>query len=304
MSRTALSIALAIALGSFGAQANATVTGQCTYEGKQHAFVDGIAWVEPEDPDADYDWDDDGVDDEVPGPDIKLGFGTFPLDAGKIQRTEDRSDALTDQAFAQDDSAKLELTLSPEKTIDSQYLWISPGTNLTYSGSEVGKFTAKPVAKGRLAGHYVYTADDADGANCDLTFDIAQIGTVAEAPPPPPPPGKPLPADGGEPGRLYLALNKAMLAGDLATLETLLAPSQVAEMHRLQGTPEFKAQLELMKAMTAHDVKVKGGRIDGDKAWIEFDGTEGDAPRSGTVEMVREEGRWRVVSESTRDRDK
>jgi hypothetical protein len=304
MTRTALAIALTIALGSMGNAANAAVSGHCTYKGEKHALVDGVAWVEPEDPDEDHDWDDDGVPDEAVGPDIKLGFATFKLDAGAIQRAEDRDDALTEQAFAQDDSAKVELTLAPDKLITQQYIWISPGTNLSYSSNEVGKFTAKPGAKGRLAGHYTYADDDAEGPNCDITFDIAQIGTVAEAPPPPPPPGKPLPADGGEPGRVYLALNKAMLAGDIPALEKLLVPSQVAEMHRMQGTPEFAAQMELMKAMTAQNVKIKSGRIDGDKAWLEFDATEGDSLRSGTVEMVKEQGRWRVVSESTRDRDK
>jgi hypothetical protein len=303
MTRTALAAALATALCTLGT-AHAAVSGHCTYEGKKHALVDGVAWVEPEDPDEDHDWDDDGVPDEPVGPDIKLGFATFTLDANAIQRAEDRDDALTNQAFAQDESTKVELTLAPDKLVTSQYIWISPGTNLSYSSNEVGKFTAKAGAKGRLAGHYTYSDDDAEGPSCDITFDIVQIGTVAEAPPPPPPPGKPLPPGGGEPGQVYLALNKAMIAGDLDALGKLLAPAQAAEMQKARATPDFAAQLALMQAMTAHDVKIKSGRIDGDKAWLEFDGTEGDALRSGTVEMVKEEGRWRVVSESTRDRDK
>jgi hypothetical protein len=304
MSRTTLAIAIAIALGSMGTTAHAAVSGQCTYDGVKHAIVDGVAWVVPEDPDEDHDWDDDGVPDETVGPDIKFGFASFTLDAGDIQRAEDRDDALTNQAFAQDESTKLELTLDPDKLVTQQYLWISPGTNLSYSSNQVGKYTAKAAGKGRIAGHYVYADDDAEGPSCDITFDVVQIGTVAEAPPPAPPPGQPLPAGGGEPGKVYLALNKAMLAGDLDALGTLLAPAQAAEMQKARGTPDFKQQLALMQAMTAHDVKIKSGRIDGDKAWLEFDGTEGDALRSGTVEMVREDGRWRVVSESTRDRDK
>jgi hypothetical protein len=110
--------------------------------------------------------------------------------------------------------------------------------------------------------------------------------------------------DGGEPGKVYLALNKAMLAGDLDALAKLLPPAQAAEMQKARGTPEFAQQLVFIQAMTPKNVKLKGGRIDGDKAWLEFDGVEGDALRSGTAEMVKEDGRWRVVSESTRDRDK
>jgi hypothetical protein len=304
MTRTALSIALATALFSLGSSASATVTGQCTYEGDKHVLVDGAAWVVPEDPDEDHDWDDDGVPDEPVGPDIKLAFATFKIDAGDLQRAEDRDDAMTNQAFAQDSSTKVMLTLSPENLITQQYIWISPGTNLSYSSNEVGKFDLKKGAANRVAGHYHYADDDAEGPLCDLTFDVALIGTRAEAPPPPPPPGQPLPPGGGEPGKVYLALNKAMIAGDLDALAKLLAPAQAAEMQKARGTPDFAQQLALMQAMTAHDVKIKSGRIDGDKAWLEFDGTEGGTLRSGTVEMVREDGRWRVVSESTRDRDK
>jgi hypothetical protein len=304
MTRTALAIALAIALGPIATDASAAVTGHCTYEGEKHALVDGLAWVVPEDPDEDHDWDDDGVPDEAVGPDIKLAFATFKLDAGAIQRADDRDDEVTNQAFAQDDSAKLMLTLAPDKLVTQQYVWISPGSNLSYSSNEVGKYTAKPAAKGRIAGHYAYTDDDAEGPICDITFDIAQIGTVDEAPPPPPPPGQPLPAGGGEPGKAYLALNRAVQAGDIDAILAMLPAARAAEMRKARQDPGFAEQFAFMQAMTAQNVKIKSGRIDGDKAWLEFDGTEGDTLRSGTVEMVREAGRWSVVSESTRDRDK
>jgi hypothetical protein len=304
MGRTALSVALATSLGLIATDAQAGVTGHCTYEGTKHAFVDGAAWVVPEDPDEDHDWDDDGVPDEPVGPDIEMGFATFKIDVGAVQRAEDRDDALMDQAFRADEASKLELTMSPEKLITQQYLWISPGTNLSYSSNEVGAFTATRVGGGRIVGKYAYTDDDAEGPNCELAFDIPLIGDVKDAPPPPPPPGQPLPADGGEPGRLYLALNKAMIAGDLAALEKLMPPAQVAEMNAMRDKPEFAAQLELMQAMTPREVRIKGGRIDGDTAWIEFDAMEGDSPRSGTATLVREDGRWRMKEESTRDRDK
>ena len=302
MSRTALAVALTIALGSMGNDALAAgVSGHCTYEGVKHPVVDGLAWVEPVDPEEDHDWDDDGVPDEAVGPDTKLSFASFKLDAADIQRAEDRDSALQDQAFAQDDATKLQLTLAPDKLVTAQYVWISPGTSLSYSSNEVGKIDFKPGAKGRVAGHYVYNDDDAEGPHCDVTFDITLIGTMAEAPPLP---GQPLPADGGEPGKAYLALNKAMLAGDLDALAKLLPPDRAAEMQQARGTPEFEGMLAFIQAMTPKNVRIKGGRIDGDKAWIEFDAEEGEMLRSGTAEMVREVGRLRVEKESTRDRDK
>jgi hypothetical protein len=301
MSRIASSVALATVLGLGATAAEAAVSGHCTYEGVKHALIDGAAWVVPEDPEEDHDWDDDGVPDETVGPDIELGFTTFKIDAGAVQRAQDRDDALMDQAFAADDATKIELTMSPDKLITQQYVWISPGTNLSYSSSEVGKLNLGKQGGGRIAGTYEYTDDDAEGPICRITFDVALLGSVAEAPPLP---GKALPANGGEPGTVYLALNKAMLAGDIDALAKLMPPAQVEEMNKARATPEFTQQLALMQAMTPRNVKLKGGRIDGDKAWLEFDAEEGDTLRSGTVEMLKEDGRWRVVSESTRDRDK
>lgn len=302
MTRTALAIALAISLGSMGA-ANAAVTGHCMYKGEKRPIIDGAAWVLPEDPEEDHDWDDDGVPDEPVGADVQLGFSSFKLDVGALQRAEDRDDAMQDQAFAADDNtAKLELTMSPEKLITQQFLWFAPGSSLSYSSNEVGKFTLGKAAAGRLAGTYSYADDDdPDGPACEITFDIPMIGSVADAPPLP---GEKLPMDGGEPGKAYLALNKATLAGDLDALAKLLPPDRAAEMEKARATPEFAAQLEFIQAMTAKNVKLKGGRIDGNKAWLEFDAVEGDALRSGTVEMVKQNGMWRVESESTRDRDK
>src|SRR5687768_14952527 len=73
MTRTALAVALTIVLGSMGNDALAAgVSGHCTYEGVKHPIVDGLAWVEPVDPEEDHDWDDDGVPDEAVGPDTKL----------------------------------------------------------------------------------------------------------------------------------------------------------------------------------------------------------------------------------------
>jgi hypothetical protein len=308
MTRTALAIAVAAlgsmtVLGSMGNVAYAAVSGHCTYKGEKRALVDGAAWTLPEDPEEDHDWDDDGEPDETVGPDVEIGFASFKLDVGAIQRAEVRDDELQSQAFAADDkTAKLELTMSPDKVITQQFLWFAPGSSLSYSSNEVGTFKLKPPAKGRLAGTYHYADDDdPDGPACEITFDIQLLGTVAEAPPEP---GQPLPQNGGEPGKVYLALNKAMLAGDLDALATLLPPADAADMQKMRATPEFADQLKMMQALTPHDVKLKGGRIDGDKAWVEFDATEGGTLRSGTAEMARVDGKWRLIKESTRDRDK
>ena len=210
MTRTALAAALATALSCTAA--NAAVSGHCTYEGTKHVLVDGIAWVDVDDEVHDY--DEDGVPDEPSPPDIHIGFGTWQIDAGDVQRAESRHDALRDQAFARDEATKVLLILSPEQLVTQQMIWISPGTSLNFASNEVGKYEAKASATGRLAGHWTYVDDDdAEGPACDITFDIAQVGERADAAPPALP-GEPLPADGGEPGKALLALHRAVQAGD------------------------------------------------------------------------------------------
>jgi len=292
-------IAALVVLASANARA-AGVQGYCTYEGNKHALVAGAVWEKPVDPD-DADDQADSEDGAPPQPELMLVFTSFAFDNGELQRAAKRDDALQDMAFAHDGSAKLELTLRIGEGVSQQYLWISPGSNLSYSGSEVGKYQAKAAPAGRMAGHYHYASDDKEGPICDIEFDVPIIGDQAHAPPLP---GQPLPAGGGEPGKAYLALNHAMLTGDVDALSHLLAPAQAAEMQKARNTPEFGQQLLMMRAMTASKVRIKGGRIDGDHATLEFDGEEGGEPRSGTVEMTRVDGRWTVVKESTRDRDK
>ncbi|MFY2763687.1 hypothetical protein [Arenimonas sp. MALMAid1274] len=288
---------LAVALGLFAGSAGAEVGGHCTYDGQRVTFVDGAAWPLPADDDA-----GSGQDDEEgapPAPEYMLAFVTFQLDAGALARSGDREDALRDQSWEQDESARLELTLQ-DGVVTQQYLWISPGTNLSYSSGEVGTYTVGKAVANRLAGTYRFTPADGQDLTCSIDFDLPLLGDAANAPPPP---GVALPAGGGDPGKAYLAMNAAMRAGDVDALAELMPPAQAAQLAKARNTPDFAAQLALMQAMTPADVRVLGGRQDGDRAWLEFSATEAGQPRRGTAELKRESGRWITVRESTRDPD-
>jgi len=268
----------------------ATVTGECEHESRTATFIDGAAWAVID--------EDSG---EATG-ERMLVFSTYDLDTDALWRAKpgDREDAFRDQDTGPGDSARLQLTLDPEgAVVTQQYLWLSPGNNLSRSGGEIGTYAAEPVAHDRVAGRYTF-ADEEDDPRCDLRFDIAMLGDPAAAPTLP---GKPLPADGGEPGRAYRANNDALIAGDVEALARLLPPDRAAQLAEARKQPEFAAQLAFMQALTARDVRFTGGRQDGDRAWLEFTATEGGAPRVGSVEMRRQDGRWFVVSEKTRDPD-
>ncbi|TNJ35774.1 hypothetical protein [Arenimonas terrae] len=300
--RTAtLPLALAaLGLGLLPTLASARVEGHCEYEGRKVALVDGAAWAVPEDPEDD---DDEGYEDDAPevpsGPPLMLAFVTFAVDAGALARATDREDALRDQSWAQDESARLELTVE-DGVVGQQYLWISPGTNISYSSNEVGQYKAAAGAKGRVSGEYRFTPEDGQELDCRVSFDLALLGDPKDAPPPP---GTPLPPGGGEPGAAYLAMNKALHAGDFDAMLALMPADRAAMMRDARKDPDFAAQMALAQAMSPSKVKITGGRQDGDRAWVEFTAVEAGSPRVGTAEMVREGGRWIMLKESTRDPD-
>lgn len=294
---------LPLALAAFGlgllpAAAAAKVQGHCEYEGRHVALVDGAAWALPEEPEDDF---DDGYEDEEPtppaGPPLMLAFVTFAVDAGALARATDREEGLRDQSWEQDESARFELTVRGG-VVGQQYLWISPGTNLSYSSNEVGHYVAGKAAAGRVAGTYRFAPEDGQALDCAVSFDLALLGDPKDAPPPP---GTPLPAGGGEPGAAYLAMNKALHAGDFDAMLALMPADRAAMMQEARKEPDFAAQMALAQAISPTKVKITGGRQDGDRAWVEFTAVESDTPRVGTAEMKREGGRWIMVKESTRD---
>lgn len=301
MRTAALPLALAaFGLGLFPVLAAAKVQGHCEYEGRKVALVDGAAWALPEEPEDDF---DEGYEDEATeepsGPSVMLAFVTFEVDAGALARATDREEALRDQSWAQDESARLELTVE-DGTVGQQYLWISPGTNISYSSNEVGHYKPGTGARNRVIGEYRFSPEDGQDLDCRVNFDLALLGDPKDAPPPP---GVALPAGGGEPGAAYLAMNKAVQAGDFDAMLRLMPPERVAMMQDARKDPDFAAQMALMQAMSPTNVKISGGRQDGDKAWLEFTAVEAAQPRAGTAEMHREGGRWVLVKESTRDPD-
>lgn len=309
--RTGLGLAIGLVLAGTAA-AKAGVEGRCSYEDKAFALVDGVAWTpapEEEDDAEPEDWDGDGVPDDFddwdgdgePDPEpvkLAIAFTSFPLDVGALWRADDRDDALMDQAFADDGDASGKVVLQLEDgEVTMLGAWFSPGTSISRGGSDIGTLTPAPAASGPVKGRYRYVDED-DGFTCEATFEVPRLGAVADAPPPP---GKPLPRGGGEPGAAYLALNRALLAGDADALAKLLPPDRAAQMQAARATPDFAAQMAMMQAMAPADVVVTGGRLDGDTAWLDFTATEGGQPRVGTAKLVKENGRWVMEEESTRD---
>lgn len=269
--------------------AGAAVSGQCSYKGKPVRFVDGRAAMAP-----------DTFDEKGPK------FATVWLVTAALDHAAMNSvpaakieDAITRHAFDKD-SAELRLRLdSSAKLVEQFYLYVPPGSNHSMSSNEVGslKLTA-PIGK-RASGRFQIKEDD---FSCDLQFDLPMGAVTAAAakpgqtaPAPAKPAGQALPAGGGEPGKAYLALRKATLAGDVNGMLAQVKKENAARMRADMGKPEFPQMLELVKAMEPKEVRIVSGTVDGDKATLKIAGKEADGTAmTGEVQLVREAGAWKV----------
>ena len=144
--------------------------------------------------------------------------------------------------------------------------------------------------------------NDDDKMKCDLQFDIPMAG---KGPPPPAPKlwGVALPAGGGEPGKVYLAMHRATLAGDVEAMLKLAKKEKADQMRAARNDPEFPKMLEMIKIFEPAEVRVVSGRADADRAELQIDGKESDgAAMTGTVKLVKEEGAWRIENVSTKSK--
>lgn len=150
------------------------------------------------------------------------------------------------------------------------------------------KLTARTAE--RVAGT-LRLKDDADSV--DVTFDLKVESTVTRA-------GTALPAGGGEPGRAVLAHFAAIEKNDFKALMATAPPERRAMMEEAERSGEAKELFKMMRDMSPRKVKVVGGTVDGDDAFVDFEGVDDGRPVKGVAECVRIGGTWYMTGTSTR----
>jgi len=92
---------------------------------------------------------------------------------------------------------------------------------------------------------------------------------------------------------LYHKYSKALSAGDINTLKECLAADSQQQL--LQEDAQSK--LELIRSMKPTQVSVKSVKITADSAVIELEGTTAGTKITGTAQVRKENGDWKIVSE-------
>jgi hypothetical protein len=111
--------------------------------------------------------------------------------------------------------------------------------------------------------------------------------------------GKPIPAGGGELGKVFQANVAAMQKGDIDAMLATVTKAQAEKFRAQQKDPQFPAMLAMMQAFAPKSVTVTGGQDFGDRADLTLVGVEQSGGKStGTAKMVKEDGQWKVEKTS------
>jgi hypothetical protein len=139
----------------------------------------------------------------------------------------------------------------------------------------------------RVAGRILWVSEDGKG-EVDVHFDVARV---------PPPASEPLAADGGEPGRALTAHFAAISAGDWEALKASAAPARRAMMEASEASGEHLKMFEFMRSVTPSQVRITGGRLEGEFAEVDYVSEDEKTPEKGSARMQRTDGRWYLVGQ-------
>jgi hypothetical protein len=160
-----------------------------------------------------------------------------------------------------------------------------PGGSGARSGDMEKDFTLGKHSATALAGAFKY-ASDADKVS--VSFDLPIQSDKLERP------GKPLAADGGDPGKALLKHFAAIQSGNIDQVIAVSPPERRSMIEAAKASGEAKQMLPFMQSMTPTQAKVLGGTLDGDKAQIDFQGMLGGKVQKGNAELSRINGTWYV----------
>ena len=291
MSSLNKSIAIAFGCVALPAIALAGASGSCTYKDKKLALVDGVIYQQPDhfEPDKKQ---------------TTVALASLKLDAGKIAAAKDAEDELREQVWKVDDGGQVRITLG-DGGVTNIYAYLPPGNNISQGGSAFGELKlTRNDAKG-AAGHFRLKGKASDDLSCDFTFDLAYAkpGTAAASSAAGAAPvaqvGKPIPAGGGELGKVLQANVAAMQKGDIDAMLATVSKAQAEQMNKDRKDPQFPAMLKMMQAFAPKSVTVTGGQDFGDHAELTLVGVEqGGEKSTGTAQMVKEDGKWKVQKTS------
>ncbi len=265
----ALSLAvLGLAVPSLSAAAASQAGGR--FESRNWEFEPSGAYAYP---------GEVGMDDEAG---IVVAISNSSFDTDFFDGYWDRGHAI--ETYQKDDKtlvAHLQFAKSGAYKGMTYYFESGDGCGFCYDGSV--RSTVK-VEKGRIHGKVTLAGKPGELA-FDVTFDVPVASSSY---------GDPLPAGGGEPGKVYAAYHQAIVAWD----QTALRPFYT---EKVQADYAERADAVVQAFRKDHPdltVKIARGFAKGERALLLVEGETSYSKVKTEVHLEKQKGTWRIVDET------
>lgn len=221
----------------------------------------------------------------------KIYLTSLPIDAAAAARAFDPGHAIDEQIQGKA-GGYVRICVNDDGSECGMYFnHNEPSESFNTSGSGEFKLTSNTPA--HVGGSWKL-AEPSDFFDKTYQFDLNFEADLSA-----PPPSKPLPADGGEPGRAYAAYLAALDKGDIPALRKALGEAGAWRFPEGDDSSN-KEQLKWMRDGKPRAIKIlKAESLDADHAVLTVEGVDrDDIKRRGRVLMVRQDGLWQAETES------
>jgi opacity protein-like surface antigen len=215
---------------------------------------------------------------------IQVAVSNSGFNADAFDGVFDRQHAIN-ALFADDETKVVYFEFDEKGRYRGLSYYFESGDGCGYCFSTEVKSTVRAV-DGRLKGDLSYSGDD-------RTFQIQ-----LDVPIPPKKWGEPLPPDGGEPGKVFLAYHAALDKRDAKALSALVDADYRERIQKYRGDGKLDAYLDYRwkdEHTELKTIRITGGFVRGDRAVVLFDGSNAYIDHLyGEAQLLREGGKWLV----------
>jgi hypothetical protein len=221
----------------------------------------------------------------------RIVFADKPIDDAALAGASDRDGAIDDQLR---EATRVDLNLEPDGSVQNVNTRIGYSSG-SQSGSGWYTLSLKRNDDQRVEGSF--RSNDEEDKNIGRYYDLVFALDLPGAPDP----GAALPADGGEPGKAYLAHLASLRKGDIDALAKSMTKARADELLAHRNDAEFKMMFGFIQGQALREPKYVKGNARGDRATLEYTGKDADGNAvTNTVSMLREGGAWKVEKESSK----
>jgi hypothetical protein len=191
-----------------------------------------------------------------------------------------------ERRYQDDDARFVYFEFRPDGRYKGFSYYFRSGNGCGYCGG--GDVSTVKLAGGRLKGSL---KEKEDKYRFDIALDVPVTSDDH---------GAPLPADGGAPGKVYLAYHAALVKRDAAALRPLLSKDQRETLAEAEKEHKGAKYLNyLAREHPGKSVQITGAFSKGDKAVLLIAGESTAGKVTGEVLLYNEAGSWHVDDELT-----